>query len=115
MPAAAQFSVGLDSLDIERRVFNIPALETRFNVPGGNVYHVDPASMRFGPLRPATGFGGYDTPVPGLFLSGAGTHPTRGIRWSPGQQPAQRALKTMKRSNGPLARAKRRFSKTNAK
>ena len=115
LKAAAQFYEGLDSLVIERRVFNIPDLETRFNVPGGNVYHVDPASMRFGPLRPATGFGGYDTPVPGLFLSGAGTHPTGGISGIPGQQSAKRLLKTMKRSNGPLARAKRRFSKTNAK
>ena len=71
--------------------------------------------MRFGPLRPATGFGGYDTPVAGLFLSGAGTHPTGGISGIPGQQSAKRLLKTMKRSNSPLARAKRRFSTTNAK
>ena len=77
--AAADIYKGLDSMVIERQVFNIPDLATRFNVPGGNVYHVDPAGMRFGPLRPATGFGSYDTPVTGLFLSGAGTHPTGGI------------------------------------
>lgn len=110
LSAAADIYKGLDSMVIERRVFNIPDLATRFNVPGGNVYHVDPAGMRFGPLRPATGFGGYDTPVPGLFLSGAGTHPTGGISGIPGQQSAKWLLKTMKRSNGLLGRAKSRIS-----
>jgi phytoene dehydrogenase-like protein len=105
--AAADIYKGLDSMVIERRVFNIPDLATRFNVPGGNVYHVDPAGMRFGPLRPATGFGSYDTPVPGLFLSGAGTHPTGGISGIPGQQSAKWLLKKMTRSEGLLGRAKR--------
>ena len=108
--AAADIYKGLDSMVIERRVFNIPDLATRFNVPGGNVYHVDPAGMRFGPLRPATGFGSYHTPVPGLFLSGAGTHPTGGISGIPGQQSAKWLLKKMKRSEGLLGRAKRRIS-----
>jgi phytoene dehydrogenase-like protein len=94
--AAADYFEGLDSMTIERRVFNIPDLETRFNVPGGNVYHVDPALMRMGPLRPASGFGGYETPVPGLFLSGAGTHPTGGISGIPGKQSALWLLKKMK-------------------
>jgi phytoene dehydrogenase-like protein len=110
--AAADIYKGLDSMVIERRVFNIPELATRFNVPGGNVYHVDPAGMRFGPLRPATGFGGYHTPVPGLFLSGAGTHPTGGISGIPGQQSAKWLLKKMKRSEGLLGRAKRRISES---
>jgi phytoene dehydrogenase-like protein len=108
--AAADIYKGLDSMVIERRVFNIPDLATRFNVPGGNVYHVDPVGMRFGPLRPATGFGSYDTSVPGLFLSGAGTHPTGGISGIPGQQSAKWLLKKMKPSGGLLGRAKRRIS-----
>jgi phytoene dehydrogenase-like protein len=107
--AAADIYKGLDSMVIERRVFNIPDLATRFNVPAGNVYHVDPAGMRFGPLRPATGFGSYDTPVPGLFLSGAGTHPTGGISGIPGQQSAKWLLKKMKRSESLLGRVKRRI------
>lgn len=96
--AAADYFEGLDSMSIERRVFNIPDLETRFNVPGGNVYHVDPPLTRMGPLRPAHGFGSYHTPVPGLFLSGAGTHPTGGISGINGQQSAQWLLKKMRKS-----------------
>ncbi len=100
LDAAAEFYDGLESMVIERRVFNIPDIETRFNVPGGNVYHVDPAAMRMGPLRPASGFGSYHTPVPGLFLSGAGTHPTGGISAIPGQQSAKWLIKKMKQANG---------------
>ncbi|HYF24205.1 MAG TPA: NAD(P)/FAD-dependent oxidoreductase [Baekduia sp.] len=75
---------GLDTLEIGRRVFHVSDLEERFHVPDGNVYHVEPAAARFGPLRPALGFGGYETPVPGLWLTGAGTHPTGGISGIPG-------------------------------
>ncbi len=41
-----------------------PDLEERFHATDGNVYHVDPVAWRLGPLRPAFGFGGYETPVP---------------------------------------------------
>jgi phytoene dehydrogenase-like protein len=109
--AAADFYQGLDSMVIERRVFNIPDLAIRFNVPGGNVYHVDPAAMRFGPLRPASGFGSYDTPVPGLFLTGAGTHPTGGISGIPGQQSAKWMLKKMRHSSGLRGRVTNRQRK----
>ena len=107
LKAAAVYYEGLDSMVIERRVFNIPDLEKRFNVPGGNVYHVDPAGMRFGPQRPATGLGGYDTPVPGLFLSGAGTHPTGGISGIPGAQSAKWLIKKRKKANRRFGKASR--------
>ncbi|WP_205698862.1 NAD(P)/FAD-dependent oxidoreductase [Conexibacter sp. SYSU D00693] len=80
----AEVYEGLDSLEVGRRVFHVSDLEERFHVPDGNVYHVEPAAARFGPLRPAQGFGAYETPVPGLWISGAGTHPTGGISGIPG-------------------------------
>jgi phytoene dehydrogenase-like protein len=81
------------ALEIGRRVFGPLDLERRFNVPGGNVYHVDPFLLRFGPTRPMVGMSSYDTPVPGLYLTGAGTHPTGGISGVPGQQAALRLLR----------------------
>ena len=92
---------GLDSLEIGRSVISSPDLAERFNVPGGNVYHVDPVAMRFGPLRPALGLGGYRTPVPGLYLTGAGTHPTGGISGIPGFVAAKTLLKDLKKSGLP--------------
>lgn len=85
----AEVYEGLDTLEIGRRVFHVSDLEERFHVPDGNVYHVEPAAARFGPLRPAQGFGAYETPVDGLWISGAGTHPTGGISGIPGYVASQ--------------------------
>lgn len=89
---SAQYYVGLDSFEIGRIVLCGPDIEKRFNAPAGNVYHVDPLITRFGPMRPAPGLGSYRTPVEGLYLSGAGTHPTGGVCALPGKLAAQTLL-----------------------
>jgi phytoene dehydrogenase-like protein len=96
---AAQFYEGLDSLEIGREVLGGPDIEARFNAPAGNVYHVDPLPSRFGPLKPALGFGSYKTPIDGLYLSGASTHPTGGVCALPGKLAAQTLLRST-RSGG---------------
>lgn len=88
---------GLAELEIDRRVMTPVDIEERFRAPDGNVYHVDPIATRFGPLRPAVGLAGYRTPVDGLFLSGASTHPSAGICGVPGQQAAKAVLKSLRR------------------
>ena len=103
----AKYYEGFDSLEIARRVYAAPDLEQRFNVPDGNVYHVEPAAMRFGPLRPAQGFGGYETPVPGLWISGAGTHPTGGISGIPGMIAARTMIQRSNSAGGVVRRARR--------
>jgi len=89
----ATYFDGLDSLEIDRTVLGGPDLEERFNAPWGNVYHVDPLPTRFGPLKPALGLGAYKTPVDGLYLSGASTHPTGGVCALPGKLAAQTLLR----------------------
>jgi phytoene dehydrogenase-like protein len=101
---AARYYEGLDGLEIGRRIMSAPDLEERFRAPDGNVYHVDPIALRFGPLRPAWGFGGYKTPVPGLYLSGAGTHPTGGISGIPGQVAARTLNNALRRGERRLPR-----------
>ena len=83
-------------LEIDRRVMTPVDIEDRFRAPDGNVYHVDPIATRFGPLRPAVGLAGYRTPLDGLFLSGASTHPSAGICGVPGQQAAKAVLKSLR-------------------
>lgn len=90
---SALYYEGLDSLEIDRAVLGGPDIEERFNAPAGNVYHVDPLITRFGPLKPAAGLGAYRTPVKGLYLSGAGTHPVGGVCALPGKLAAQTALR----------------------
>jgi phytoene dehydrogenase-like protein len=101
----ADYFTNLKELEIGRSVLGGPELEERFNAPHGNVYHVDPLLFRFGPLRPAMGFGSYKTPVPGLYLSGAGTHPTGGLCGLPGKLAAQALLREGRSGGGsPIRR-----------
>jgi phytoene dehydrogenase-like protein len=90
---ASRFLTGLDELEIGRQVMTPDSFTDRFRAPDGNVYHVDPTAMRFGPLRPAVGLSGYRTPIEGLYVSGGGTHPSAGICGVPGQLAAREALR----------------------
>ncbi|MBN9735632.1 MULTISPECIES: NAD(P)/FAD-dependent oxidoreductase [unclassified Pseudonocardia] len=87
---------GVESLEVARRDLAQPDLQERFWAIDGSVYHVDPTITRFGPNKPVAGFAGYKTPVPGLFLTGSGTHPVAGISGMPGQNAARTMMKTFK-------------------
>jgi phytoene dehydrogenase-like protein len=89
----ARLTRGLPELEIARQVMSPPDFEERFRSPDGNVYHVDPTAMRFGPLRPALGFSGVTCPVDGLILSGGGMHPSAGICGIPGKLAADAAAR----------------------
>ena len=90
---SARYFEGLDTLEIDRAVLGGPDIEARFNAPWGNVYHVDPLPSRFGPMKPAIGLGGYKTPIDGLYISGASTHPTGGVCALPGKLAAQTLMR----------------------
>jgi phytoene dehydrogenase-like protein len=98
---AAVYYDGLEAFEIARAVNTPATLAERFNVPDGNVYHVDTTSLRFGPMRPAPGLGGYRTPVDGLYLTGAGTHPVAGICGLPGRLAARTMLRERSGENEP--------------
>lgn len=93
---ASHYYEGIESLEIARRDLALPDIEDRFWAIDGSIYHVDPVISRFGPLKPTGGFAGYKTPVPGLFLTGAGTHPVAGISGMPGQNAARAMLKALR-------------------
>jgi len=97
---AAHYYEGVESLEVARRDLALPDIEERFWAIDGSVYHVDPVITRFGPGKPAGKFSGYRTPVPGLFLTGAGTHPVAGISGMPGQNAARAMLKTFHAEDG---------------
>ena len=86
---ASLYYEGIEDLEIGRAVEAWPDLAGRTRVPDGNIMHVDGGLLRQGPLRPALGLGGYRTPVQGLFLTGAGTHPGGSVSGIPGQLAAE--------------------------
>jgi phytoene dehydrogenase-like protein len=102
-----RFAPEIPSLEIARQVMSAPDFEQRFRSPDGNVYHVDPTAMRFGPLRPALGLSGFRTSIDGLILSGGGMHPSAGICGVPGKLAAREAAKQLAgRTLVPRSRAR---------
>ena len=71
-------------------------LEQRFGVTGGHWHHGELALDQFLMLRPVAGAAQYASPVPGLYLCGAGCHPGGGVMGSAGRNAAM-AIKARER------------------
>jgi phytoene dehydrogenase-like protein len=90
----------------EREVLAPPDLEDIFGLVDGSIFQgeQDIAQMAF--MRPTPGLAQYATPLHGLYLCGAGTHPGGGVMAASGHNAAQRILKD--RQGGALRRRLRR-------
>jgi phytoene dehydrogenase-like protein len=88
----ARFIPNLASLVVGRMVLSPLDLERTYGLTGGDVYHgrLDPDQMFS--LRPHPRAARYATPVPGLYLCGAGAHPGGGVTGAPGHNAAHRVL-----------------------
>ncbi len=67
-------------------------LEARYGNRGGHWHHADLALDQFYFVRPVAGAAQYSTPVAGLFLCGAATHPGGGVAGENGRLAAQAVL-----------------------
>jgi phytoene dehydrogenase-like protein len=104
----AQFAPNLTGAILEREVLAPPDLEDIFGLQGGSIFQgeQDLAQMAF--MRPSPMLAQYATPLDGLYLCGAGTHPGGGVMAASGHNAAQRILKDRKRANGLRGRFRRR-------
>jgi phytoene dehydrogenase-like protein len=78
---------------IARQVLAPRDLEDRFALTGGNIFQ---GAMTLGQLfflRPVPGFAQYRTPVKGLYLCGAATHPGGGVMGACGYNAAREILR----------------------
>jgi phytoene dehydrogenase-like protein len=71
-------------------------LERDYGFTGGHVQHGEPALDQLFTMRPVLGWAQYRTPIGGLFLCGAGTHPGGGLTGGPGQNAAREIGKILK-------------------
>jgi phytoene dehydrogenase-like protein len=68
-------------------------IEREFRITGGHWHHVDLAFDQFFMARPLPGAAQYQTPVPGLYLCGAGCHPGGGVLGMAGRNAARQVLR----------------------
>jgi phytoene dehydrogenase-like protein len=67
-------------------------LQRDYHLVGGNIFHV-PMTMEYSfDTRPSAVSGGYRTPIGGLYLCGAGTHPGGAVTGMPGRNAAHAVL-----------------------
>jgi phytoene dehydrogenase-like protein len=91
---------GFSASVLHREVLAPPDLERVFGLTGGHLFHgaMTPDRLLF--LRPLPGASGYATPVPGLYLCGAGTHPGGGVMGACGRNAAAAVLRDLRRRRG---------------
>jgi phytoene dehydrogenase-like protein len=82
---------------IERQVLAPPDLEALLGIWGGHALHGDMAFDQLFNLRPVRGWADYRTPVEGLWLCGAGTHPGGGVTGANGRNCAREVLRDARR------------------
>ncbi|MDG1858411.1 MAG: NAD(P)/FAD-dependent oxidoreductase [Emcibacteraceae bacterium] len=68
-------------------------LEREYNVTGGHWHHTEFSLYEMMMMRPTYEAAQYKTPIPGLYLAGAGSHPGGGLMGGPGHNAAHEILK----------------------
>jgi phytoene dehydrogenase-like protein len=83
---------GLRDSIVASELLTPPDIEREFRIDGGHWHHGDLAFDQFFLVRPVPGAAQYRTPVDGLFLCGAGSHPGGGVMGLAGRNAARQVL-----------------------
>lgn len=89
----AQYAPNLEQTVLHAKVLTPLDLETIYGLPEGNPNHGEMTLDQFLYMRPVPGYAQYRTPIEGLYMCGAGTHPGGGVTGIPGQNAAREILK----------------------
>jgi phytoene dehydrogenase-like protein len=87
---------GFASSILHQEVLAPPDLEAVFGLSGGNLFHGAMTPDRLLMMRPVPGWSRYATPIRGLWLCGAGTHPGGGVMGACGRNAAREILRTVR-------------------
>ena len=73
------YAPNLASSILHRQVITPADLESQYGLTGGHIFHGELALDQLFTMRPLLGWARYRTPISGLYLCGAGTHPGYGV------------------------------------
>ncbi|MFN8218442.1 MAG: NAD(P)/FAD-dependent oxidoreductase [Solirubrobacterales bacterium] len=99
----ARYAPNVPGAIVEREVLAPPDLERIFGLTGGSIFQGEQGLDQMAFMRPSPLLAGYATPVHGLYLCGAGTHPGGGVMAASGHNAAKRILR-----DGRVNRLRRR-------
>lgn len=93
----AEYAPNVPNSIIARQVLTPLDLERTYGLTEGNIFHGDLSLDQLFFMRPVPGWSHYRTPIEGLYLCGAGTHPGGGVTGAPGHNAAHQVLRDWKR------------------
>ncbi len=96
----AEYAPDLPGKIIHRHVITPLDLERTYGLTGGHLFHGELALDQLFIARPLLGWARYRTPIRGLWLCGAGTHPGVGFSGESGRNAAAEVLRWRKRKEG---------------
>ncbi|HEV7683731.1 MAG TPA: NAD(P)/FAD-dependent oxidoreductase [Pyrinomonadaceae bacterium] len=92
----SSYAPNLQELIVARQVITPLDLEETYGMSGGHIHHGEQTLDQFFTFRPLIGWAQYRTPIKGLYLCGAGTHPGGGVTGGPGANAAREIIKDFK-------------------
>jgi phytoene dehydrogenase-like protein len=92
-----QYAPGIASSIEHRQVLTPVDFEATYGLTGGHILHGEHALDQLFTMRPVLGWAQYRTPIDGLYLCGAGTHPGGGVTGAPGRNAARAIVGTLGR------------------
>ena len=93
----AEYAPNVPNTIVARQALTPLDLERTYGLTEGNIFHGDLRLEQLFFMRPVSGWSQYRTPVDGLYLCGAGTHPGGGVTGAPGHNAAQQVLRDWKK------------------
>jgi phytoene dehydrogenase-like protein len=96
MRTLSQYAPGIERLVVHQQVITPRDLENAYGLTGGHILHGEPSLDQLFSMRPFLGWAKYRTPIGGLYLCGAGTHPGGGVTAGSGQNASREILKDLR-------------------
>jgi phytoene dehydrogenase-like protein len=87
------YAPGFKASVIARQILSPLDLEREFGLIGGDIFHGRLSLEQLYSARPVLGHADYRSPIPGLYMCGASTHPGGGVSGAPGHNAAREMIR----------------------
>ncbi|MSO56947.1 MAG: NAD(P)/FAD-dependent oxidoreductase [Acidobacteria bacterium] len=91
----AEYAPNIKGLILHRQVITPADLESQYSLTGGHIFHAELSLDQLFTMRPLLGWSRYRTPIGGLYLCGAGTHPGYGVSGLSGLNASREILRDL--------------------
>ncbi len=88
----AAYAPGIEDLIVTAELLTPKDIEREYRITGGHWHHGELSLDQFMMVRPVPGATQYSTPIDGLYLCGAGTHPGGGVMGLAGRNAAHEVI-----------------------